>query len=59
MIEELCALVEGKEWAEAWFLTIGLTVAQFWNEILKMDIPELEVNIGRGEIEALKSYYIG
>ena len=38
MIEELCALVEGKEWDKAWFLTIGLT----------MDIPELEVNIGRG-----------
>ena len=37
MIEELCALVEGKEWDEAWFLTIGLI----------MDIPELEVNIGR------------
>ena len=27
----------GKEWDKAWFLTIGLT----------MDIPELEVNIGR------------
>ena len=37
MIEELCALVEGKEWDKAWFLTIGLT----------MDIPELEVNIRR------------
>ena len=48
MIEELCALVEGKEWDEAWFLSIGLTIAQFWNEILKMDIPKLEVNIGRG-----------
>ena len=37
VIEELCALVEGKEWDKAWFLTIGLT----------MDIPELEVNIRR------------
>ena len=52
MIEELCALVEGKEWDKAWFLTIGLT----------MDIPELEVKIGRvgwGETKALRSYYIG